>query len=176
MYNPLFRIFLQISTLPARLKGMKIAVNSYLSPGYDFWGATLNNTYIKDEVYIGKNAWINTIENGKIEIDSGTHVGRNCVIHSKKSVKIGKKCLFSYNVSIIDHDHVFSKGISPLETGTTTGTEIKIGDKCFIGAHSFVLKGVILGDGCIVGANSVVTKSFPPFSMIAGSPAKLINR
>ena len=57
----------------------------------------------------------------------------------------------------------------------TKGKQIIIGDNCFIGAHSFILKGVRLGEHCVVGANSVVTKSFPKFSIIAGNPAKLIK-
>ena len=37
------------------------------------------------------------------------------------------------------------------------------------------MPGVTLGECCVVAANSVVTKSFPSFSKIGGSPAKLIN-
>ena len=87
------------------------------------------------------------------------------------------KCLISYNVSIIDHDHVlYEPNVSPLDSGLTEGDEIIIGDECFIGAHSFILKGVKLGNHCVVGANSVLTNSFLAYSVLSGNPAKLIRK
>ena len=65
-----------------------------------------------------------------------------------------------------------------VETGTdreTQGEPILIGDDCFIGCGAVILHGVKLGKNCIVGANSVVTKSFEDYSVIAGSPAKLLR-
>ncbi|WP_396275136.1 acyltransferase [Granulicella aggregans] len=53
---------------------------------------------------------------------------------------------------------------------------IVIGDNCFLGYRVAVTPGVTLGEWCVVGANSVVTKSFPPYSMIAGAPARMIKR
>ncbi|MBU2258230.1 MAG: acyltransferase, partial [Candidatus Omnitrophica bacterium] len=63
----------------------------------------------------------------------------------------------------------------PVDSGLTNAEEVAIEDECFIGAHSFILKGVRLGRHCVVGANSVVTRSFPANSVIAGAPAKLIR-
>lgn len=51
-----------------------------------------------------------------------------------------------------------------------------IGAICLIGTGAVILPGVTLGEGCIVGANAVVTKSFPPYTVIAGNPAIAVRR
>lgn len=50
-----------------------------------------------------------------------------------------------------------------------------IGNSCWIGGNSTILKGVSIGDGAIVGAGSVVTKNIPPYSVCVGNPAKVIR-
>jgi maltose O-acetyltransferase len=53
---------------------------------------------------------------------------------------------------------------------------IKIGNRCWIGAKAIILKDVELGDGCVVAAGAVVTRSFPSGSVIAGVPARPIQK
>ena len=53
--------------------------------------------------------------------------------------------------------------------------DVIIGNHCWIGAHSIIMPGVEIGDYCVIGANSFVTKSYPSYSMIGGSPSKLIR-
>jgi len=175
IFNKIIGYFISV---PARLKGMKFGKNSFIGPGYDV-RPLLKGVILGKNVVVGKNAWFDIsrkTKGGKIFVDDGTQIGRNAVVSACKKIYIGKKCLISYNVSIMDHDHnVLDPDVPPLESGITEGREITIEDECFVGAHSFILKGVRLGKRSVVGANSVVTKSFPPYSVIAGSPAKLIR-
>ena len=165
-------------SIPARAKGMKFGKNSFIGPGYPI-APVLRGVALGSDVIIGRNAWLDIsrhTKGGLIVIGNGTQIGRNAVLSACKKISIGKKCLISYNVTFVDHDHaVFDPNVSPMDAGITEGKEIQIEDDCFVGAHSFILKSVRLGKHCIVGANSVVTKSFPAYSVIAGNPAKLIK-
>ena len=40
---------------------------------------------------------------------------------------------------------------------------------------SIILPGVTIGSGAIVGAGSVVTKNVPPYTIVAGNPARIIR-
>ncbi|MDO8529166.1 MAG: acyltransferase [bacterium] len=172
------KIIAYIVSIPARMKGVEFGKNSFLGFGYDTV-PKLKGVILGNDVMIGKNAWLDIslrARGAKIIIGNGTQIGRFVVLSACDKIEIGEKCLVSYNVSFIDHDHNFSNiMVSPMDSGITEGEEIEIGDHCFIGAHSFILKGVTLGKHCVVGANSVVVDSFPDCSVVAGNPAKLVK-
>jgi len=173
--NIFVKFFLIIISIPARIKGIKFGRNSYINYGYDFVIPCLKNIFLGDNCQIGKRASMQTDGGGMIEIGNGCVINRNFTISSRKNIKIGNNCLLSYNVSLIDSGHIFQRGLSPAYSGFVEGKSIELGERCFIGAHSFVMPGVKLGNNCVVGANSVVVDSFPDNSVIAGSPAKLIR-
>jgi galactoside O-acetyltransferase len=52
---------------------------------------------------------------------------------------------------------------------------IHIGANCWIGARAIVLSGAKLGEGTIVGAAAVVDFEVPPFSLVAGNPARIVR-
>lgn len=54
--------------------------------------------------------------------------------------------------------------------------DIVIGNDVWLGYRSVILAGVSIGDGAIVGACSVVTRDVPPYTIVAGNPAKEIRR
>ena len=51
-----------------------------------------------------------------------------------------------------------------------------IGKYVAIGEGCIILPGVTIGDNAVIGANAVVTKDVPPFSVVAGNPAKVIKQ
>jgi hypothetical protein len=86
-------------------------------------------------------------------------------------ITIGRGTYIAPNVGLITTNH------DPFELGNhTSGSEIVIGENCWIGMNAVVLPGVILGARTIVGAGSVVTKSFVQgHCIVAGIPAKIIR-
>jgi hypothetical protein len=54
--------------------------------------------------------------------------------------------------------------------------QVTLGDDVWIGHRAVLLPGVKIGTGAVVGAGAVVTKDVPPFTIVAGVPAKKIRR
>ncbi len=54
--------------------------------------------------------------------------------------------------------------------------KLYIGNDVFIGHNAIILPSVnSIGDGSYIGAGAVVTKDAPPYSILAGNPAKIIG-
>jgi acetyltransferase-like isoleucine patch superfamily enzyme len=58
--------------------------------------------------------------------------------------------------------------------GYTRGS-VKIGSYTFIGAKSVILPGIEIGNGCLIGSGTLVTKDVPDYSVVVGSPGKIIG-
>ncbi|PIA86231.1 DapH/DapD/GlmU-related protein [Streptococcus parauberis] len=53
---------------------------------------------------------------------------------------------------------------------------VQIDSDVWIGENVVILQGVKIGKGSIIGANSVVNKDVPEYSIVAGTPAKVIKQ
>ena len=53
--------------------------------------------------------------------------------------------------------------------------DTRIGNDVWIGYGATIMPSVNVGDGAIIGSMSVVTKDVEPYSIVAGSPAKVIR-
>jgi len=53
---------------------------------------------------------------------------------------------------------------------------ISIRHNVWIGFDCVVLPGVTIGEGSVVGARSVVTEDVPPYTIVAGNPARVIRK
>lgn len=92
---------------------------------------------------------------------------------------IGKKVIFGPHPTIITGDHridVIGKYImDSKEKLPENDAPVIIEDDVWTGANVTILKGVTIGRGSVIAAGAVVTKSFPPYSIIGGVPAKLLK-
>jgi acetyltransferase-like isoleucine patch superfamily enzyme len=113
-------------------------------------------------------------EGKRIIIGNNNYFNRNVMIDACNYIEIGNNNMFGPDIYMTDSNHTYGLNIDIHKTPMQKG-KIKIGNNCWIGAKSVILKDVELGDSCVVAAGAVVTKSFPAGSIIGGVPAKLIK-
>jgi len=104
-------------------------------------------------------------------------------------VTIGDYALLSWNVVLMDTYRVplaLAERRKELELVPTRAQRLACADvpahpirierNVWIGFDTCVLPGVTIGEGSIVGARSVVTRDVPPFTIVAGNPARFIRK
>ena len=86
----------------------------------------------------------------------------------RDEIEIGDRCLFSWNVSLMDTDHhnIFLVGNDEV---INRSRKIKIGNHVWIGADVKILKGVSIADNNIIGMGSIITQSIEKENVIVGN-------
>lgn len=113
-------------------------------------------------------------EKAKISIGDNTTIGYYTMIFASYKITIGKDCLISPFVYIVDSDHGIDRSLK-INLQENITEPIFIGDDVWIGAGAKILKGVVIGDGAVIGANAVVNKNINEYQIVAGIPAKVIG-
>lgn len=124
-------------------------------------------------------------EGASIQIGERTFIGGAALISAQK-ITVGDDVLIAWGSTVVDHNsHAISwqsrsgdvidwrKGVK--DWGQVKIKPVTIQSKVWIGFNTIILKGDTIGEGAIVGAGSVVTTDVPPFTIVAGNPAKVIR-
>lgn len=91
------------------------------------------------------------------------------------SLSIAHSTTILSDVVITDIDHQYSDPNVPAYAQSINVASVNIDHHCLICKGVVILPGTTLGNHCVVAANSVVRGYFPPFSLIAGSPARIVK-
>ncbi len=170
-------------------KGASIRYARYLSAGRDFIVEdyaevncmTYKGIIAGDRVTIGKHAIIRPTNIYGSSIGEGLKIGNNSsigpysYIGCSGYIEIGDNVMMSPRVSIYAENHVYDRTDITLKEQGVKREFVKIEDDCWIAANTVILAGVTIGKGSVIAAGSVVTKDVPPYSIVAGIPAKVIK-
>ena len=152
------------------------------------------------KVLIGSNCLLGSqiileTPEARVIIGDRVYMGNSSII-AKTSVTFGNDILVAWGVTFYDHDsHSLdaadrdddikrtyedynNEGGNYLKNKNWSNVRSKpivICDHAWVGAEAMVLKGVTIGEGAIVGARSVVTKDVPPYTVVAGNPARVVK-
>ncbi|MBM4252649.1 MAG: gamma carbonic anhydrase family protein [Deltaproteobacteria bacterium] len=142
------------SILPYGGKQPKLAADVFVASGAHLIGDL--------EIGAGSSIWFNTVVRGDvhyIRIGERTNIQDNSTVHvtgNKLPCIIGSDITVGHNVLL----HACT-----------------VEDLCLIGMGAIVLDGAVISRESLVGAGAVVTpgKTFPPRSLIIGSPARVVR-
>lgn len=111
-------------------------------------------------------------------IGNGTEIGDGSHITCINKIEIGNNVLTGRYVLITDNAHGKAsdsvKGVEPVKRNMYSKGPVIIKDNVWIGEKATITSGVEIGEGSIIGANTVVTKKIPPYSLVVGSPIRII--
>lgn len=127
-------------------------------------GTLLRSINVPVELAVGRGGLLEIGENSVLNY--GTSVG------AMGSISIGARVRIGPYVMIIDTEFhsIYDRKLMP------EPRPIVIEDDVWLGAKCSVLPGVTIGRGSIVGVSSVVGTNIPPFTMVAGVPARPVKK
>ena len=148
-------------------------------------GAGPEGVVIGDRVIINRGTSIQA-KIGPIWIGDDTDIGMHCDVHSQGGVRIGRQVTLGGSSKIsggvfqtertAPDESPDDRGFAAREQRRTTRGPIVIGDKALVGMGSMFLDNVEIGERCILGAGSVNVRNAPPYTVVAGVPAKVLRK
>lgn len=119
---------------------------------------------IRDQVEIGNNAVImmGAVINIGAVVGEGTMIDMNVVLGGRATV--GNNC------------HIGAGSVLAGVIEPPSASPVIVEDDVVVGANAVLLEGVRVGKGAVVAAGAVVVDDVPPYTVVAGTPARVIKQ
>ena len=108
----------------------------------------------------------------------GIRIGDYCLICPGVRIGAAEQIIIEDSCMIAGRAYITDCDWHGLYDRTSTGSSapIHIGKNVWIGDSAIICKGVQLGENAVVGAGAVVARDVPPFSVVAGNPARVVKQ
>ncbi len=113
-----------------------------------------------------------------LEVGDNTVLSHDCSFAVGRRITIGRHCLVANGVWMADtngHPTDPADRLAGLPVPAEKVRPITIGDNVWIGSRCLILPGTTIGEGSVVSAASVVRGEIPPYTLVAGNPARPVG-
>jgi acetyltransferase-like isoleucine patch superfamily enzyme len=111
-----------------------------------------------------------------ITIGDRCSIGRGGFLVGLASIVLEDDVTIAPNVYITDHNHTYTDLWLPIGQQWPEQADVRIGEGCWLGTRVIVLPGTTIGRHVTVAGGSVVRGEIPPYSVIAGVPARVVRQ
>jgi acetyltransferase-like isoleucine patch superfamily enzyme len=140
------------------LAGLRMRAYSLLGIKFD----DLSNTQIS----LGVEMWVGR----RLSVGARSAIAQRCYLDARAGIRIDEDVSISREAAILTATHMpddphFDARLAP----------VHLERRCWIGMRALVLPGVRVGEGAVVGAGALVTADVEPYTIVGGTPAKVIR-
>jgi acetyltransferase-like isoleucine patch superfamily enzyme len=148
---------------------------------------------LADDCFVAPEARIFAEPNRPVRIASGASVAADAFVHGpvelgegasvnvratldggREGIVVGARTRIATGATLFAFDHGMDPG-SPIAQQRVRSRGITLGEDVWIGANAGVTDGVTIGDHAVVAMGAVVTRDVPPWTVVAGVPARPIG-
>jgi acetyltransferase-like isoleucine patch superfamily enzyme len=153
---------------------IRFGPGTYLGPGFSLH-CPYGGTFVTGEyVQFRRNFRAELAGDGsRIEFGSGAVCTYDVVVQCGTSISIGERCMFGQATLVVDGNHRFRELDKPMLAQGYDFRPLRIEDDATITTKCTIMADV--GTRAFVGANSVVTRAVPPYCLVAGMPARVLD-
>lgn len=112
---------------------------------------------------------------GHLRLGAKVVMGGANTINTYLDIEIGENSLLGDWIYVCDFDHAYDRLDIPIKKQGVVKTPVRIGSDVWVGEKASILRGADIGAGSVVASQALVKDVIPPFSIVVGTPARVIK-